>query len=715
MEVGVGIGVCGKGKCGYDRGPRRTDGVVRGQEVACVVRGPGWGEDGSGCRDRGVAEKELSSSRSPLPATNWTVMPAAAPANDSPSSLCSCPRCTKWIQRTLFPLNKAFILPPLPHPHPFNTEPNPIPASRRAQALERYILDPYPRHQHLPLRFLYASSSPPAWPNDPLDGMSYRHPPGHYRTEYRVDCLSEFEVLGRDGQALVRLTLNYWTPGSSNGLRITYRTSDSGGFVAGTEAATGNSDTVFICLDPELRGVFKLEPEHPSAAEVIAVMKRMKDLQSEYAVILEEYGEEEDVEVGGDEGVRRLCRMGRSLNGIELAHESDSELILAIAQQMTTHLVNNPFSPEDCLAFWSDAVWACRSGTHLARLPREVFDTVMARVAMLKENINTELKGVSTLASGSEGWMQAKGGKGRRRWRADGGGGEKAPVARAEIIRLPDCHKMLGSPRRQPCRRRVGKEWQDGKLPIRNNGIRDEKEDYALEVAARGRNARWASAQQAGFKRVGCWRIGCMVGRSLLTMEGSKLTAPIDTGEAASRPHSESVSRARKARLLLALTRKAVISQSSSANEGKEDQVKGRVHRNGDGPPRKLRQGHHIRGFVRYLLSEYVGVITHADGGQENKTLTWRNPLNIAGEPRHRARPPLFRLKSLQPSFQTCRFPFVINRDSGKIVHVFETKEDKIRALELPVCRGDKLSLLAEGKKDGMKTSSIILAKDKPV
>ncbi|RKO86227.1 citron-like protein [Blyttiomyces helicus] len=108
------------------------------------------------------------------------------------------------------------------------------------------------------------------------------------------------------------------------------------------------------------------------------------------------------------------------------------------------------------------------------------------------------------------------------------------------------------------------------------------------------------------------------------------------------------------------------------------------------------------------ICYQNIGVITHADGGRENKTLTWRNPLNFAAK--------------LGTDFLVAGSSSVvdvINRESGKIVHVFETKKDKIRALELLVCRGDKLFLLAEEEKDGMKTSSIILiellVKDEPV
>lgn len=51
----------------------------------------------------------------------------------------------------------------------------------------------------------------------------------------------------------------------------------------------------------------------------------------------------------------------------------------------------------------------------------------------------------------------------------------------------------------------------------------------------------------------------------------------------------------------------------------------------------------------------------------------------------------------------------VINTSTGKIVHVFETKKDKIRSLSLLVAQGKMLYLLAEEERDGAKTAAIIL------
>lgn len=51
----------------------------------------------------------------------------------------------------------------------------------------------------------------------------------------------------------------------------------------------------------------------------------------------------------------------------------------------------------------------------------------------------------------------------------------------------------------------------------------------------------------------------------------------------------------------------------------------------------------------------------------------------------------------------------IINSTTGKIVHVFETKKDKIRSLSLLVARGPLLYLLAEEERQGARTAAIIL------
>ncbi|KAH6572221.1 hypothetical protein BASA60_006722 [Batrachochytrium salamandrivorans] len=79
-------------------------------------------------------------------------------------------------------------------------------------------------------------------------------------------------------------------------------------------------------------------------------------------------------------------------------------------------------------------------------------------------------------------------------------------------------------------------------------------------------------------------------------------------------------------------------------------------------------------------------------------TLTWRNPLTFAA-----------RLGEDYLVAGSTTVVDVINSVTGKMVHVFETKRDKIRSLELLVARGNKLYLFAEEEKDGNRTAAIIL------
>ncbi|KAI8593344.1 kinase-like domain-containing protein [Geranomyces variabilis] len=99
------------------------------------------------------------------------------------------------------------------------------------------------------------------------------------------------------------------------------------------------------------------------------------------------------------------------------------------------------------------------------------------------------------------------------------------------------------------------------------------------------------------------------------------------------------------------------------------------------------------------LCYEHMGIMTKLHlNMKENRTLTWRSPLTFAD-----------RLGTEYLVAGSSGVVDVINSDTGKIVHVFETKRDKIRSLGLLVCKGEKLFLLAEEEKDGMKTASIIL------
>ncbi|TPX36540.1 hypothetical protein SmJEL517_g01390 [Synchytrium microbalum] len=94
------------------------------------------------------------------------------------------------------------------------------------------------------------------------------------------------------------------------------------------------------------------------------------------------------------------------------------------------------------------------------------------------------------------------------------------------------------------------------------------------------------------------------------------------------------------------------------------------------------------------MCYQNMGVISHQD---EHKILTWRNPLTFAAKLGHD-----FLVVGSQSVVD------VVNADSGKVVHVFETKKDKIRSLNLLVCRRNKLFLLAEEGQEGSKSGGII-------
>ncbi|KAJ3083932.1 hypothetical protein HK102_000828 [Quaeritorhiza haematococci] len=112
--------------------------------------------------------------------------------------------------------------------------------------------------------------------------------------------------------------------------------------------------------------------------------------------------------------------------------------------------------------------------------------------------------------------------------------------------------------------------------------------------------------------------------------------------------------------------------------------------------------GRPIRGMVFndsfIICYQHMGIITYIEASsKDSKTLTWRNPLTFASK--------------IGQEFLVAGSSSVvdvINSETGKIVHVFETKKDKIRSLELLVCKGHKLFLLAEEEKDGQKSASII-------
>ncbi|KAI8850600.1 hypothetical protein BC829DRAFT_389171 [Chytridium lagenaria] len=90
-------------------------------------------------------------------------------------------------------------------------------------------------------------------------------------------------------------------------------------------------------------------------------------------------------------------------------------------------------------------------------------------------------------------------------------------------------------------------------------------------------------------------------------------------------------------------------------------------------------------GYV--LCYENVGLSYGGSSRKDLKSLNWRNPLTFANK---------FGGDYLVAGSSTV--VDVINHETGKIVHVFETKRDRIRSI----------NLLAAHPKDGVKTSSII-------
>ncbi|KAJ3057492.1 hypothetical protein HK097_004013 [Rhizophlyctis rosea] len=98
------------------------------------------------------------------------------------------------------------------------------------------------------------------------------------------------------------------------------------------------------------------------------------------------------------------------------------------------------------------------------------------------------------------------------------------------------------------------------------------------------------------------------------------------------------------------------------------------------------------------LCYENMGIVTHETNGKENRNLTWRNPLTFSSK-----------LGADLLVAGSSSVVDVISSETGKIVHIFETKKDKLRSLELLVSKSNKLFLLADEEKDGVKTAQVIL------
>ncbi|KAJ3274129.1 hypothetical protein HDV01_003412 [Terramyces sp. JEL0728] len=94
-----------------------------------------------------------------------------------------------------------------------------------------------------------------------------------------------------------------------------------------------------------------------------------------------------------------------------------------------------------------------------------------------------------------------------------------------------------------------------------------------------------------------------------------------------------------------------------------------------------------------------IGMIQSIDSSNPTKSLlTWRNPLTFATK--------------LGTDYLVAGSNSVVDvvySPTGKIVHVFETKKDKIRSLKLLVARNQQIYLLAEEERDGVRTVAIIL------
>ena len=76
--------------------------------------------------------------------------------------------------------------------------------------------------------------------------------------------------------------------------------------------------------------------------------------------------------------------------------------------------------------------------------------------------------------------------------------------------------------------------------------------------------------------------------------------------------------------------------------------------------------------------------------------LTWRHPLTFSTKIRN------YLVAGSQSIID------VIDINTGKIIHVFETKREKIRGLKFLVARDNLLYLLAEEEREAQKTVAII-------
>ena len=95
--------------------------------------------------------------------------------------------------------------------------------------------------------------------------------------------------------------------------------------------------------------------------------------------------------------------------------------------------------------------------------------------------------------------------------------------------------------------------------------------------------------------------------------------------------------------------------------------------------------------------ADYGVYTTPSTVSREIRRFQWRHPLTFAA-----------RLTSTLLVAGSQAVVDVWSIELGKVVHIFETKKDRIRCLNLLSCKENKLYMMAEEEKDNVKTSSII-------
>ncbi|RKO90365.1 hypothetical protein BDK51DRAFT_40697 [Blyttiomyces helicus] len=148
-----------------------------------------------------------------------------------------------------------------------------------------------------------------------------------------------------------------------------------GEHVSAGRVCSGDVDraTLILCVERVLREAFP-------PAEVMAEMWRAL-VDEEYHV--SPYGDWERAgkmwHVDEVDRVGSTQRVGRTLlNGEAAQHPPAVPRGTDLRGAM--FLLHPKYVLRDRIAFWADAVWACRTGTHFAKPPRRVFDLVVEHV-----------------------------------------------------------------------------------------------------------------------------------------------------------------------------------------------------------------------------------------------------------------------------------------------------------------------------------------------